>query len=154
ASLLACLLVVAVSVGGLVDAQAILGMFSRTGDADEVMTMTGRTELWSFVWEKIAQRPVFGYGFNSFEAVAADEWFGSADAGVATHSNILQALFTVGIIGTLPYVGANVLMVRRWIMRPNPMRDLFTLYTLVSGLTEVDYTSIATMPTFVVFAVF
>jgi O-antigen ligase len=153
AFLLVGLVVMAVSIGRLVDSEALLGMLSRTGDTDEVMTMTGRTELWSFVWEKIMQRPLFGYGFNSFEATAADEWFGSADAGVATHSNILQALFTVGIVGTLPYVGANALLVGRWFMRPNPMRDLFTLYTLVSGLTEVDYTSIATMPTFVVFAV-
>lgn len=138
---LAGLVTLAGSAGTLLNLDALLGSVSRTGDASEVLTLTGRTELWGFVWEMIQRSPLIGYGFNAFEAVMAQEWFGAEDAGVGAHNSLLQALFTVGVVGTVPAVATFAVLVRRWLTCPHPVRDLLVLYVLVSGITEVEITS-------------
>lgn len=145
------LLMLVGSTGTLLDLDALLGSASRTGDASEVLTLTGRTELWGFVWEKVLQSPLIGYGFNAFEPIVTHEWFGAEDAAVGAHNTFLQALFTVGFVGTAPLVAAFAVLVHRWVTRPNPLRDLFTSYLLVAGMTEVEITSIPVLLTLAAF---
>lgn len=148
------LVALAGSTGTLLDLDALLGSVSRTGDAKETLTLTGRTELWGFVWEKTLDRPLLGYGFNAFEAIMSREWFGAEDAAVGAHNTFLQALFTVGFIGTAPLVAAFAVLVHRWVTRPDPLRDLFTSYLLVAGMTEVEITSVPVLLTLAAFLVF
>jgi O-antigen ligase len=127
------LLVLAEATGAVLDLDALLSATSRTGDTSEILTLTGRTELWEFAWWKIQQSPLVGYGFNAFEVTMSQEWFGAEDAGVGAHNSLLQALFTVGFIGTAPIVAAFAVLIHRWFARPNPMRDLAVIYVLISG---------------------
>ncbi len=142
------------STGILLDLDTLLGSASRTGDASEILTLTGRTELWGFVWEKIQQSPIIGYGFNAFEPIVTHEWFGAEDAAVGAHNTFLQALFTVGFLGTAPLVAAFGVLVQRWVVRPNPVRDLFTAYLLVAGMTEAEITSVPVLLTLAAFVCF
>jgi O-antigen ligase len=145
------LVMLAGSTGLLLNLEEILGSASRTGDASEVLTLTGRTELWGFVWEKIMQSPLIGYGFNAFEAIASREWYGAEDASVGAHNTFLQALFTLGFLGSAPLIAAYVILIHRLVTRPNPLRDLFTSYLLVAGTTEVELTSIPVLLTLAIF---
>jgi O-antigen ligase len=124
--------------------------FSRSGDSSEILTLTGRTQLWSFVLDKIMQHPILGHGLNSFEAAVVDDWFGNPDAGVATHNNFLEVLFSCGVVGFLPFMSALGVLVWRWLKHPNVLRDVFVLDLLISSLTEVDI-ALAIVPTFVLF---
>jgi O-antigen ligase len=108
--------------------------------------MAGRAELWRFVWEFIKQRPLLGYGFNSFEVTAGPFWTGQAQAGVAAHNNYLSMLFTDGILGTIPFALIFLIMLRRWWIEPDPPRDFFVLSTLVYGYTEIDMPSFVYVP--------
>lgn len=135
--------------GGIED---VLRSLSRSGDAREILTLTGRTDLWAFVWEKIMERPLFGHGFNSAEAVLSRDWYGNADAGYNAHNVLLQALLTVGFLGTAPFVFAMVLLVARWLtQRQRTLASYVIPYILILGFTEVHITAIPTLLTLMVF---
>ena len=148
------LVVLAGSTGILPSIDVLLGSASRSGDASEVLTLTGRTELWGFVWEKILQRPLQGYGFNAFGPIMSRAWYGNEDAGAEAHNSFLQALFTVGLLGTVPFVSAFIVLLRRWIKQPNALRDLFTSYILIAGATEAELTSLPVLLTLAAFLAF
>ena len=55
------------------------------------------------------------------------------DAVNEAHNTLLQALFTVGIIGAAPLIAALAVLVYRGITRPNPARGLFTFFCSCQG---------------------
>jgi O-antigen ligase len=140
--------------GTLPDFGQLAGLASRTGNADEVLTLTGRTEFWGTVWQKIMESPLLGYGYNAYEATMSTWQFGAKDAAAEAHNTILQALFTVGFIGAAPFMAALVVLVCRAISRPSPPRDLFTYYLLVSGMAEAEMVSIPELLTLMALLVF
>ena len=70
-------------------------------------TFTGRTDLWSFVMDEIAQRPWFGAGYSSFWAIdpavqpslKSDMWFGVYTIINESHQGYLELLATGGVAG-------------------------------------------------------
>ena len=68
-------------------------------------TLTGRTELWALVVEKIYERPIAGWGYFAFwgstnpAANAISEELGWAGIPTA-HNGLLEMLVEVGVIGT------------------------------------------------------
>ena len=148
------LVVLAGSTGILPSIDVLLGSASRSGDASEIFTLTGRTELWGFVWGKILQQPLQGYGFNAFGPIMSHIWYGNEDAGAEAHNSFLQALFTVGLLGTAPFVSAFIVLLRRWIKQPNALRDLFTSYVLIAGATEAELTALPVLLTLTAFLAF
>jgi len=135
--------------GGIDD---VLRSVSRSGDAREILTLTGRTELWAFVWEKIMERPLFGYGFNSAEAVLSRDWYGNADAGYNAHNVLLQSLLTVGFVGTVPFACALAILANRWLtQRQRTLSSYVIPYLLILGFTEVHIASIPILLTLMVF---
>eukprot|EP01037_Dinobryon_pediforme_P016562 gene16562-16742_t len=135
-SLVAIVLVFAT--GMTPDIQYLLGSVSRTGDLNEVLTATGRTELWGYVWQKILASPVFGYGFNSAEFVLEPDWWGPPDAGIGAHDALLQSLLTLGVIGTSVFVLWHINLIRRWISNPDFVARYIINYIMILGLTEVE----------------
>jgi O-antigen ligase len=142
-------------IGVLVSGQteAILALVGRNGDADEALDMAGRAELWKFVWGLIKQRPLLGYGFNSFEVYAGRLWTGQLGAGVAAHNNYLSILYSNGVIGTIPFLATFCILLRRWIFESNPPRDFFVISTLVYGYSEIDMPSFAFVPSQLFFTI-
>jgi exopolysaccharide production protein ExoQ len=69
-------------------------------------TLTGRTDIWSMVWDKFLQRPWVGYGYSAF-------WMGKdgkESAGISealhwivphSHNGFLDVLVQVGAVGLL-----------------------------------------------------
>lgn len=144
-------MLLASGLGVLPDIDTLLGSVSRTGDAGEVLTLTGRTELWSFVWDKFMHEPWLGYGFNSTEAVLAKDWYGNADAGVGAHNTLLQSLLTMGFLGTVPLVTGYGLLIHRWAVDPRALTVILAPYLIVVGATEVHIASIPVLLTLLVF---
>ena len=132
--------------GGLVGVLTFLGIplrellhslarFSRSGDPTEVFTLTGRTDIWTFAWDKIDQSPWIGYGYNSAKFILPK----FLDLGIQiddAHNMWLQSLLAGGIIGTIPLVLLFAWLLLRYITRPDPVRDLFAIMTLIYGITS------------------
>ena len=141
----------AIAVGFVPDLQSILNGASRSSDASEILTLTGRTELWGHVWDKILEAPLFGHGFDSAEAVLSREWWGAPDASVGAHNAWLQSLLAVGVVGTVPFVYYHAELIRRWLADSRSLNRLLTPYVLVLGMTEVE---IAAQPVMLTIACF
>jgi len=70
-------------------------------DAGHAETLTGRTVLWSWVLDRVNERPVFGYGYMVMKDVAAfDSRAPSWTIPIAqAHNAYLDVLFTSGYVG-------------------------------------------------------
>ncbi len=120
--------------------------FSRSGDPQEVLTLTGRFDIWAFVWQKILEQPMFGWGYNASKAILS-QYLGFKDDLIVdtAHNMLLQSLFSVGIIGTLPIVIMVFILLYNMVVRPNRFRDLFLISLIVDGIS--DTSALGTTPT-------
>jgi exopolysaccharide production protein ExoQ len=104
---LLCVVVAAVLVINL-DSQ-ILAVFARSGDADELLTGTGRSFIWELSWGLIKKAPLLGYGFNSTYTMFMDEaYLLAGDVGLYifphSHNLVLQLWLYGGIIALALFV--------------------------------------------------
>jgi O-antigen ligase len=121
----------------------LISLFVREGNAD---ALAGRTDIWDYLGQKIAERPLFGYGFNAFEATAELDIPNLNNPMSSTsgqppshpHNNFLEVLFSGGIVTMLPFMAWIVLMIKRWLLAPNVLRDLIILFLLFDSFTEVN----------------
>jgi len=146
----------AFAVGYIPDLQSLLDGASRSSDASEILTLTGRTELWGFVWDKILEAPFLGHGFGAADAVLSREWWGAPDASVGAHNTWLQSLLIVGVVGTIPFVYFHAELIRRWFANPNSLTRLISPYLLILGMTEVEIAAhpvMLTITTFLIVAI-
>lgn len=112
---------------------------SRTGLESEVFTLTGRTDLWSAALEMIAERPLFGWGFNSteehFSLLFNQDFYGTP---INPHQMLLHLTMGTGLIGAFLALSLFAFRIKNLFERPNTLDDLLTLFILIYGLTEVD----------------
>jgi O-antigen ligase len=110
-------------------------------------TLTGRTELWSLVWDKIQEQPWFGYGiggfWNGLDGPSQYVQLGVRVKVVYSHNGFLDMWLTIGIIGMLLFaIGFifNALKALRWIRLSNSIESLWPLlsltYLLLANVTE------------------
>lgn len=106
---------------------------AREGDAEELYSANGRTELWEFALDKAGRAPWIGYGFGGSRFLMSDfELFPAAHP----HQLLLDCLLETGVFGLL-LLGAMFLTqgYRLW-AAPAPFADVVTVLVFVSGLTE------------------
>lgn len=122
----------------------IFAVISRSGNVEEVASMTGRTEIWNGVLLLSAERPWAGYGYASSVFVLQDnERLIGFSAGHA-HNLILQLLLTTGWTGVLLFAAACLSVG----LRASYTRDatVLTLLAVVilNGITEASgFTTLA-----------
>lgn len=122
---------------------------SRYIDRGDVTTLTGRTEMWGFVVRSIADRPLFGYGYEVggaiFDSPYFPLWWGPWDQGphVSVHNGYLAHAVGVGIPVTIFWL---YIMLRPWIFilkkrddpwLLKPVLFLVLIPILVHNMTEV-----------------
>lgn len=131
-------ILMAAALGALSDMDAWIAELSRTGTASEIVTLTGRTEVWSVVWFLIQERPFLGWGYNGTEDLISGSMHASfAGTAVNAHNFVLQSLVSVGSIGTLPLLALGALLVLRFFRSPDSDRDQFMIFTFCVGVGEV-----------------
>ena len=135
--LIACagLVLLGESVSGFADLlpRDLLEMVSRSGSADEVLSLSGRLLIWPYALDRIRDAPLIGHGLASGIEVfrGFTPW-----KIVHAHDAYLQALLYVGLLGALPLAGTLLAQLRAFFRRPQTVRDTILLYTLFCGVTE------------------
>lgn len=130
----------------------LTGGLSRSGDPTELFTLTGRTEIWAFVWDKIVLQPWFGYGYNSSKFILP-QFLGLPGLQVdEAHNTWLQNLLGTGIVGTAPLAALIATQLVLYVKAPDPFRDLFLFMSLVWGVTVAG--AFGSTPTVMTLAVF
>lgn len=123
------------SVGGFAAMlpQDLLAMASRSGHSSEILTLSGRLDIWPYVTARIMDSPLLGHGHAS-----GMEVFKGFTRWKITHAHnmYLQALLYVGLPGFLLMMGIFFCQLRLFVTRPSPVRDILLLYVMLKGFTE------------------
>jgi exopolysaccharide production protein ExoQ len=86
---------------------AAVDFVNRGEDSSEVMSVTGRTDIWPYAIERISEGStsfVFGHGYGaSREVLNENNWRASFFAH-HSHNTILELLLSTGVLGTLPFL--------------------------------------------------
>ena len=89
AALLVAMFVLSDESGSLVSTEAI----TRSGDIDEITSVTGRAEIWEFIVEKIGERPLTGWGPGTAKIV-----LDKRQMLLHTHNVVLSMAFVGGVL--------------------------------------------------------
>ncbi len=146
AALAACAVLSLMAMPWLADDLALA--FSRSGRLEEMVSLTGRTEIWSASLALIGQEPWLGHGFASSRDLLPAAWQG--DHGWTTtsaHNLWLQAALGGGAVGLALLVAGQLVWLRDALARPLAEADTVVVFVLVLGLLEASATgpSINTM---------
>ena len=126
---------------GYIGSDSLLSSFGRDS------TLSGRTLIWQYVWDKIQLRPWLGYGlsafWNGFDGPSGYVQLAMRIAIIYAHNGFLDIWLSIGIIGLsiflLGYFSATVqsLILLRKTNTPEGFWPLlFLTYILLSNLTE------------------
>ncbi len=110
---------------------------TRSGDAQEVATLTGRTRVWKSVVEVVPERPIIGHGAGSSPEVVSELVRDGRISWPALHAHnaVLQVLLTGGVTGVVLLVAAF----GTWFLKRRTERRLngFVWLVIVGTVTEV-----------------
>jgi len=136
------LLIFALSVGMLAAVlilpveDGVLRLMSRSGDIEEVTSMTGRASIWSAVPRLIEGRSWTGFGYASSVFVLPQH---EQEVGFRTshaHNIILQLLLTTGWIGVGLFCLSIVFVGLRAAYLADRTALILLAYVLLNGITE------------------
>jgi O-antigen ligase len=80
-------------------------------EQNEIVTLTGRTDLWAAAWAHIKQHPILGAGYvaGRFLSLQVEGIFPEAGH---LHNGFLEVLYNNGIVGLVPVVAMHVAILR------------------------------------------
>ncbi|MEM6470468.1 MAG: O-antigen ligase family protein [Planctomycetota bacterium] len=104
-------------------------LVTKSGDVEELTSLTGRTLIWAEAIELIRQQPLTGYGLDSAASVMTKE-------AVGTHSLILHVLFSGGVLAGALMAILLVMTVGLALFSQEPLYRGLATYIFVSGLVE------------------
>ncbi len=117
--------------------EAYYNLYTTTGNQAE--TLTGRTAIWSYVFDRALERPWLGHGFDSMWNVIP--LFGTFEARHA-ENEVLEQLYSYGIAGIAILAGVYGSLYRSIQRRaPGDVRIILAsilLFILVRGLAEAE----------------
>ena len=100
-------------------------------------TLSGRTEIWGALVDKIAQRPWIGYGYSGFwqgkEGESIDVWYVSRDMPPHGHNGYLDMALDLGLVGLgifLINVVQGLARSLRWLRQMPMVEGLFPILYL------------------------
>lgn len=111
----------------------LLSLVSRSGHSVEILSLSGRLEIWPYVVGRIAEAPILGHG-----AASGMELFKGFMRWKITHAHnlYLQSLLYLGVVGFGLLMGVLLCQLRVFLLAPSPVRDILLLYVVLKGLTE------------------
>jgi O-antigen ligase len=86
----------------------------RYNQSGQVSTLSGRVDLWSVIWPAILAHPIVGHGYLASRFLSADVVGAFAEAG-QTHNSLIEPLYNNGLLGLLPILAMNYIIVRNLI---------------------------------------
>ena len=114
-------------------ADKALAGISRSGNSEEIYSLTGRSDLWAFVIKKIGSSPIFGYGYGCQRFVIGDEHYWPTRHA---HNVLLNATLGTGLIGGALLAGVFLCQFFRMFVDRTDFPDTILLLILAGGFSE------------------
>jgi exopolysaccharide production protein ExoQ len=97
-----------IAVGGMILAYAFFFIFKASDSVLDLLgkdrTLTGRSQVWSLVWDAILRRPLLGYGYDAFwQGLKGESSRVISVVGwqvAHSHNGYLEALLGFGFVGS------------------------------------------------------
>ena len=121
-------------------------------------TLTGRTEIWQYVWDMIQQRPWLGYGYKGFwhyldgPSAYVNLAFGPYGGGGGvphSHNGFLEILLAAGILGLSVFLIGFIVNIFKAVALIRANREmkafwplLFMTYIMIANLAETSFGSL------------
>ncbi len=102
---------------------------SKTGDADEITSATGRTAIWAYSWKLIKQRPITGYGSGTSPLLLENYSY-------HTHNILLNPMLSMGLLGGFIVFIWLLINIKTAFTTPIHTISAIIFFILISGLTE------------------
>ena len=116
-------------------------VLSKSGDAEELATATGRSAIWAKTIELIGKRPLLGYGLTSSKNLLDDY-------SLYTHNLWLNVGLSCGLGGLLIAVLMFAWRFRMLFTFYSPLADAVFVFIVVNGLFEnVIFSNLCGLPT-------
>lgn len=121
--------------------EAIAALFGKD------LTLTGRTNFWPFIIDKIWKNPWLGYGFGAFwrglDGPSADIWYASGWQPPNSHNGYLDLLVELGLVGFSIYLIDFVTSLQKALVYIMSVKTsdafwpaMFLTYIVLANLTE------------------
>lgn len=115
-------------------------------------TLSGRTDIWRYVWDQIQLRPLFGYGlaafWNGYEGPSGYVQLAMRIAVIYAHNGFLDIWLSIGLVGLSVFLAGFVITSKQSLalLRKSNTPEgfwplLFLTYILLSNLTEGTITT-------------
>ena len=123
--------------------QTFLNIFTSGGGFEADSSTNTRSDLMRFAWKMFLERPILGWGFaNVAGYVASQSYFIVTYA----HSNYLELLADVGLVGTLvfyaPHISAFQKLFKRVFKKKRKDMLTCTVFTILLVILVTDYASV------------
>ncbi|MEM8916768.1 MAG: O-antigen ligase family protein, partial [Pseudomonadota bacterium] len=135
------ILAVTVIVSGLeyIIPEDFLANFSRSGEVREILSLTGRGEIWNFTLGKIAERPLLGWGVGSGADVILPNYTDPTMNIMHAHNALLHFTLSTGVIGGMLLATVFCMMLYRSFKYGSVFTSTLVVMLMVAGITEAVY---------------
>lgn len=135
----------------------LMRILSRSGDAEEVTSLTGRSHIWEQMFLLIEEKPYFGWGHARIAQVLIEHRDQIGFSIGQAHNQYLQIMFAGGIVGMFLYaLGFVAALVPAFLLSMKeraPFILCVLIYVLFAGLTETIMLSSVANNAYLVFIV-
>ena len=99
-------------------------------------SLSGRTDIWSMVWDKFMERPFFGYGYSAFwmgkdGKQSAGIWEALHWAVPHSHNGFLDILVQIGAVGLLIFLVGYLVFFNKALRCARESKTILGLYPLL-----------------------
>ncbi len=131
-----------------------IGSDSLFGSVGKDATLSGRTDIWQYVWDQIQLRPWLGYGlaafWNGYDGPSGYIQLAMRIAIIYAHNGFLDIWLSIGLIGLSVFMvsfitttGQSLALLRKTNAPEGFWPLLFMSYILLSNLTEGTITTMS-----------
>jgi O-antigen ligase len=124
---------------GVQPVTAMVEFVNRREDAGTIMSVTGRTEVWSYAIQRIfddLHSVVFGHGYGVSKFVLNENNWTASFFTYHAHNTLLEALLSTGLAGTVPLLLLLAYSLS-WHVRFSRLRESFSLDFMLRAISVV-----------------
>ena len=115
----------ALTIGGVLSAGFVGQYFLRGGDADTILTLNGRTDLWQIAYTELDSfgKWMLGLGYGAGRVIFVDDYKFATSA----HNSLLSILVDAGLVGAVLVVIGTLYVVGSSLRAANAQRYSYSL---------------------------